>query len=116
MDLYAVLDADGEDSLFELVEYNPSRLVFEVCVDVLGGKRYRVTMSNPVHLDMPPKVALGSMSFGDSALLPKGYAATRNKGNDGDEHAWRVIRVVDDETNEFYAIAYAGEVFEDGKV
>jgi len=112
MDFYSLLSKDAEDSLLTVSEYKEGilRLVFRA--DALGGEEHTITIRQPVHLDMPPKLMLGSVLFGDASLLPSGYAEARNQGYGGDEDTWRVLKAVDDEANEFYAIYFGREILE----
>jgi hypothetical protein len=112
VDLRELLETDGDDSLLEVVEYNASTIRFSVTVDALGGEIHEIAMTEPVHVDMPPKVMLGKVAFGAHSLLPNSYLETRNRGNEGDEGNWRVMHVVDDEGNTFFVVAYGREAIE----
>ncbi len=109
MDLTDVLADDADDSLLRVVEYNNNRLVLSVRIDVLNGEEHQILLESPIHIDMPPEMMLGKIVFGDSSLLPKGYTSSRNKGYEGDEVDWRVMKIIDDSENDFYGV-YFGDL------
>lgn len=112
MNFYDLLANDADDSLLEIIEYNSKILILSFIADALGGEKHFIKIYNPIHLDMPPKVMLGYLIFGDKKLLPPEYEENRNKGYDGDEANWRILKVIDDEENEYYAIYITQETIE----
>ena len=119
MDYKDILEKHGDDSLVEVLEYSSGRLVLRVLLDAIGGREIRIISNRPYHLDMPPKLMLGTIQVGDCHILPDGYLNTRNRGYDGDEGSWQVMRITDDEQNEYYAILSAVDgtlIFLDGNI
>jgi hypothetical protein len=112
MDLYRTLGSYADDSSVEIVEYTAQSLVLSVAIDSLGGEVHRIRINEPLHVDMPPRLMLGSIVFGGRSLLPEGYERSRSKGFEGNEDEWRVMKVVDDEGNEFFALFFEDEVLE----
>lgn len=113
MDIYEVLLKCGDDSHLEVIEYRRECLKLRIQLDIAGGKNYSLTISHPIHLDMPPNVVLGRIEFGSKKLLPEGYGEFRNRGYEGDEDSWRVMKVTDDEGNQYYVIYSAPEKIEE---
>jgi hypothetical protein len=106
IDIYQILQKYADDSTLEVVTYNRDYLKICLTIDVEAGEKYSLIIPTPLHLDMPPKIMLGNIVFGKKELLPDNYAEFRNRGYEGDEVLWRVMRITDDEENLFFAIYY----------
>lgn len=108
MNLHDLLNNYADDSELEVNVYNRKNLVLLLTLDVRNGEKYIIDLRNPIHLDMPPYVSLGRIEFGGASLLPENYLEARWRGYFGDEAALNVVKITDDEGNEFFII-YSGE-------
>ena len=106
MDIYETLRNYADDSLLEITAYNREFLKICLTIDAETGEKYLLLIHSPLHLDMPPNIMLGSIEFGSRELLPEGYETYRNRGYEGDEEIWRVMKIMDCEENHFFAIYY----------
>jgi len=109
-----MLTSDSDDSEVTVLSWNLGELVLRVRVDVLGGEIWLIHIPHVVHVDMPGNFMLGHAAFGGVELLPQGYLRLRNRGYDGDEDKYHVIRFTDNEENVYFVIAYEPERFEKG--
>lgn len=113
MNWHEIFKSDADDSELFVMEYNANRIVFLVTLDVAGGQRVKITLPKPEHLDMPPNIMLGSITFGDCTLLPNNYLGVRYKHYDGDVDKLKVVKVVEQSDEDvFYALYYQQETFE----
>ena len=106
MDIYKNLQNYADDSILEITTYNRECLKICLTIDAEAGEKYLLIIRSPLHLDMPPNIMLGNIEFGNKELLPEDYEKYRNRGYEGDEEAWRVMKIMDSEKNQFFAIYY----------
>lgn len=109
---HEVLNNYADDSEVSILSCDQDQLILRVKVDAHGGQIWRIKCSNLVHVDIAPLFILGRVDFGGQELLPYGYLTNRNRGYEGDEDTYRVIRFTDIDENTHFVITYEEEQIE----
>ena len=104
-ELHNILITDAEDSEVRIVSCSPEELKLRVKIDVLGGKLCQILCRRPLHVDLSPVFMLGSLSVGGADILPDDYLRSRNRGYDGDEDSYHVLKFTDQDENSYFVIS-----------
>ena len=102
----------ADDSEVTVASWNDDEIVLRIRVDSHGGEVWLLRMGNVCHVDMASGFILGSTAFGGQELLPPDYLTNGNKGYEGDEGNYHIIRFTDVDENNHFIIGYEDEVIE----
>jgi hypothetical protein len=102
----------ADDSEVTVASWNDDEIVLRIHVDSHGGEVWLLRIKNVCHVDMASCFILGSTAFGGQELLPPDYLINRNKGYDGDEGSYHIIRFTDVDENNYFIIGCEDEVIE----
>ena len=96
----------ADDTEVDVRSCDRDQLVLGLKVDSCGGAQWLVTIRGIVHLDLPPSFMLGRVAFGGIELVPGNYFTSRNRGYEGDEDKYHVIKITDQDDNMFLIVSY----------
>ncbi|MDP6046439.1 MAG: hypothetical protein QGG25_12580 [Phycisphaerae bacterium] len=109
LDLHDTLTRGADDAELRVVELHDNRIVLSISMPSCGGETWLIRSENVVHLDMAPRIMLGSIEFGGLEILPPNYVDTRDIDYGGEPQRYRVLHFIDMDEKDGYLILYDNE-------
>lgn len=110
-DLYNALANYGDDSELEVAHFAESELAFSLSLDVANGEKYTITLPHPGHVDIAPRIFLGSIVFGGLDLLPENYLNTRWNSWQSEDNL-KVAKITDEYDKQYFVVYHGAETIE----